>query len=52
MTNQELYDAALKAIQNLYADLSVSSSVALENLATLRNEIDNLIESLGDVEDD
>jgi hypothetical protein len=46
MDNEELYDAALKAITDLFSDQSVSQSKARENLRGLRDEIDMYIDSL------
>jgi len=47
MKNEELYKAALKAINALFADRSVSQEKAVENLEGLKEEIEILIESLG-----
>jgi len=46
MSNEELYKAALDAINKLFSDRSVSKEKAVENLECLRDEIDTLIESL------
>jgi len=45
--NEELYKDALEAINNLFADKSVSVESAISNLENLRDEIDLLIDSLG-----
>lgn len=42
-----LYEAAIRAIKNLFNDRSVSQEQAKANLQALRDEIDILIESLG-----
>jgi len=46
MNNEELYKAALKAINELFSDRSVSKEKAVDNLESLREEIDILIETL------
>jgi len=46
MSNDELYEEALKAINKLFADMSVSSETAISNLEGLRDEIDMMIDSL------
>ena len=46
MTNDELLDAARKAIEELFSDTSVSIEIAIENLETLRYEIENSIRAL------
>ncbi len=46
MTNTELYDRAVKAIQELHNDKSVSKEKAIENLETLKDEIEMMIEGL------
>lgn len=47
MTNKELYEAALDAINELFNDCSVSKKMAKENLEGLLDEIEVMIESLG-----
>jgi len=46
MSNEELYEAALKAIRDLFSDRSVDNDTARENLNGLRDEIDMLLDSL------
>ena len=48
MSNKELYDAAIEAIKKLWEDMSVDVQTTIENLETLKSEIDVLIESLGE----
>ena len=43
MNNEELYKAALNAINKLFSDMSVSKEKAVENLENLKDEIDILI---------
>jgi hypothetical protein len=43
---QKLYDRALEAIGELYRDTSVSKEEAINNLDTLKDEIQILIEAL------
>ncbi len=44
--NDELYEQALKAIQVLFDDASVSQEKAKENMDGLRDEIEILVDSL------
>lgn len=44
--NDALYENALKAINDLFFDTSVSQETALMNLENLKEEIDLLIETL------
>lgn len=46
MTNEELYNAAIEAITNLFSDQSVSRSEARRNLDNLQQEINILIDVL------
>jgi hypothetical protein len=46
MTNEELYDAAKEAIDNLFGDKSVSVSQCKENLNSLIGEIEIMINTL------
>lgn len=46
MNNMDLYANALEAITRLFADKSVSKETCKDNLRTLKDEIDILIESL------
>jgi hypothetical protein len=46
MSNGDLYDVAVKAINDLFSDTSVSKETAIENLKSLRGEIGTLIDSL------
>lgn len=46
MTNDELYKAALKAINKLFSDTSVSAEEAIVSLNTLIDEIRVMVESL------
>ena len=48
MTIDELYDAALGAIEELFSDKSVSKEECITNLQTLIEEIELMIESLED----
>ena len=43
MTNEELYQVALDAIQNLFSDKSVSTRECEKNLESLKDEIDMLL---------
>ncbi len=44
--NQELYDTAIYAIEELFGDTSVSKEKAKENLESLIHEIEVMIQSL------
>jgi hypothetical protein len=44
--NEELYEKAMKAITDLFSDLSVSKAETKENLENLSGEIQVMIESL------
>lgn len=44
--NEKIYDEAWKAIMKLFSDTSVSKEQAIDNLATLIDEIQDLIHSL------
>ncbi len=46
MDNDELYDNALEAINEVFSDCSVDKSVCKSNLESLRDEIGTLLESL------
>lgn len=46
MDNEALYEGALKAVTTLFSDTSVSKEKAKENLESLRDEIDIMIDSL------
>jgi hypothetical protein len=46
MSNKELYEAALGAINRLFSDRSVSQAEARRNLDALRDEITILIDAL------
>ena len=46
MSNEDLYQMAVQAINELFSDTSVSKETAIGNLRSLRDEIDTLIESL------
>lgn len=50
MTNEELYDAAVKATTELFSDQSVSKGKCRENLQELIGEIQTMIDSLGEEE--
>lgn len=54
MTNEQLLETAQEAINNLFADTSVSADKCRENLKSLIDEIEILIESLdfGDDEEE
>ena len=45
-TNERLFREAKTAIDQLFSDRTVSQSRARDNLATLRDEIDVLIDTL------
>ena len=44
--NDKLYQAALDAVKELFSDNSVTADEARDNLRTLRDEIDIMIDSL------
>jgi hypothetical protein len=44
--NHELYEAAVDAITKLFSDRSVSQTTARNNLLSLKDEIDMMIDSL------
>jgi hypothetical protein len=46
MSNEQLYDAALKAITTLFSDQSVSQEEAANNLRALRDEINIMLDTL------
>lgn len=46
MTNEELYNRALKAIEELFSDMTVPQSRARENLEALTDEIQIMLEGL------
>lgn len=46
MSNEELYEKAKDAIMDLFSDMSVSPEQAKENLETLVEEIQILIDTL------
>ena len=46
MTNEELLENARKAIEVLFSDTSVSVEMAIENLQSLRDEIEISIRAL------
>ena len=46
MSNDDLYQIAVRAINELFSDASVSKETAIANLRELREEINTLIESL------
>ena len=46
MTNEELYQDAIKAINELFSDTSVPVSECRQNLQGLRDEIDILLDAL------
>ena len=41
-----LYEDALKAVQRLFSDTTVSKDVTVENLAALKDEISTMIYSI------
>jgi hypothetical protein len=51
MTNDELIEAAKKAITDLFGDTSVSKSTTRENLNELISEIEIMIDTLYDSEE-
>lgn len=51
MNNEQLYDAALAAIQELFSDQSVSRADARRNLETLKGEMNIMIDTLQDDEE-
>jgi|GEM_PF-1699084 len=46
MNNKELLEAAKKAIDDLFADKSVSIEQCIENLEELHSEIESLLDCL------
>jgi hypothetical protein len=50
-TNEELYEAALNAIGEMFSDVSVSRAATKENLRSLLYEIQIMLETLRDTED-
>jgi hypothetical protein len=46
MTNDELYEAALQAIANLFSDQSVTQQECADNLKTLISEIETMLDTL------
>lgn len=46
MDNDKLYELAMNAITELFNDHSVPKRKAIENLETLKGEIDTMIECL------
>jgi len=46
VVNDELYDAVIKAIEDLFSDMSVPKEITKENLNNLISEIQTMIESL------
>jgi hypothetical protein len=46
MSNEELYEQVIKAIDELFSDTSVSTREAINNLQALKDEIDIRIETL------
>ena len=46
MSNEKLLEAARMAIEELFGDTSVSVQTAIENLQSLRDEIEITIEAL------
>lgn len=50
MSHDDLYEAANKALNNVYGDTSVRRSTTKETLETLKNEIDDLLNTLDDEE--
>ena len=46
MSNEQLLEDERKAIEKLFSDTSVSVGTAIENLQSLRDEIDISIEAL------
>ena len=49
MDNEQLYENALEAITELFSDTSVSQGKAVENLESLIQEIQTMIESFGEI---
>jgi hypothetical protein len=48
MSNQELYNEAVKAIDNLFADQSVDIPKAIENLEELQSDIEGKLDCLNE----
>lgn len=46
------YEAALDAVQQLFSDTSVAPEITREDLETLRDEIETMIDTLPMPEDD
>ena len=51
MSNETLKENAMKAINDLFSDMSVPVSTCRDNLEYLRGEIDMLLDSLSDEEE-
>jgi len=51
MNNEELYDKAVEAVQNLFSDNSVSIEECRINMNTLISEIQMLLDSLPEDDD-
>lgn len=46
LTNEQLKEQALSAINELFEDTSVSTETAIDNLLELQSEIDTLVDTL------
>ncbi|MFH1722907.1 MAG: hypothetical protein ABH950_09925 [Candidatus Altiarchaeota archaeon] len=46
MDNEQLYEQARNAIEELFSDTSVSQEKAMENLQSLISEIQSMVEAL------
>ena len=46
MTHQELYDLAVKAIYDLFADTTVEKEETMRSLAAIQEDIETLIETM------
>lgn len=51
-TSDRLYDSAFQAVQRLFSDTTVTAAETRTSLEALKQEIDNLLETLPDDESD
>jgi len=52
LNNEELYDHAVEAAMRLFSNASVSRATARENPESLISEIETMLDTLGDPEED
>ena len=48
MENEDLYEKAMDSIRKLFSDRNVSTEKTIENMNGLRDEIEILLDSLGE----